>query len=315
MKKTKKIFAFLVALSTVFCSFVYVGAVDEVDRNVQTITMLEKNLVTGEEEEKTYEIDTLLIDALSETENNFIVANENLSSSLSLSSTNSMPSEYTQVTNTEARPYSAIGFLRTKWKNIPLKYGYATAFLISDNVALTSAHVIYDKETNDWVKSGQFYPGKNGFGVTNDPYGATYFDAMAVCTQYIENTDLQTNSCYDWGVIRLHEGMGNKCGILSLANMSTGDLLANTVISSGYPQPSSTINYCQYEVSGTVLGCQTERIFLSFTGVEGMSGAPIIASNGSVCAIASEKVSGGIYATKITDTVIGYLNQYIAENS
>lgn len=277
--------------------------------------MLEKNLVTGEEEEKTYEIDTTMIKALTEANNNYSIINNNLSSAFSLTSTNSLPSDYVKVTNTQQRPYSAIGFLRCKKDSIFLTYGYGTAFLISDKFALTAAHNIYDKESNKWVKSGQFYPGKNGFGITNDPYGATYFDAMAVCTQYIDNTEPNTDSCYDWGVIRLHEGMGNVCGILPIANMSTGDLLAKTVFSSGYPQPTSTVNYYQYRVNATVYGCEENRIFLSFTGVEGMSGAPVIASNGSVCAIATAAPTGGVYATKITDTVIGYLNQYISEHS
>ena len=266
------------------------------------------DLTTGIEKTVTYDIDVSIFDALNEFDSNDYLEEFESIRGLSISS------EYTQVTNTNILPYSAIGFMRLKLSYIPLDYGYCTAFMISKNVAVTSAHCLYDNTKGKWIKSAQFYPGKKGFGIGNDPFGATYVEAMAISTDYMNKNYTSSTSC-DWGLVRLHDNIGLECGYIPFVDINMYALNGQQILISGYPQysiDSLEINYSQYKVNSSIMGCTYDDMYIPFNCYHGMSGSPVITSDGNVCGIIA---TTGAYATKITSTVAMYFNQYITQSS
>lgn len=312
-KHFAKLFSLLLSITIIFTVIVYAGAESGTSQNeTQSITMTEYDPETGNEIEKVYVIDSSIMNAMSliSVVPTKPLLNEPTAQLLSTNSSFSATS-ITEVSDTTVMPYSPIGFFKITGIAGVIK-GYGTAFMVSKNVALTCAHNLYDKENNRWNSGGHFYPGKHGFGVMNDPFGATYAKKWAVCTQYIENTDRRLDPLYDWGAIVLDEPIGNECGYLPFSVIEFDDLINSSVLTSGYPQESVgfPINYNQYKTTGTVNMVMDDFFSTTLTFEGGQSGSPVL-YNGTVCGI----VSCVDFVTKISDTAYQYLTQYILDNA
>lgn len=320
--QVKKIVSLILSIIIVFSSFIYVGAVNTSAGNTtESITMTEYDPTTGKTEEKVYEIDSSIIKAMTSD-----CSIDTKASMVNNSSANllSLDSEFadiglTKVSNTTIKPYSPIGLYKiTSFAGTFA--GYGTAFMISDNVALTCAHNLYNKEKNKWYSGGYFYPGKHGFGVTNDPFGATYAEKWAVCTQYIENQDEKLNHNYDWGAIVLAEDIGKKCGTLNISPLSSDEIRSSTVMTAGYPQSDTSIltNYNQYKQNNTAQIIMNDFFTSSSFCKKGQSGSPAIVNNfvcGILCGRPKDSSIQSTTYTRISESAYSLIMQYVSENA
>lgn len=317
MKKLLSVtLATLIIISTMILC---VGAVSNQNSKTEDFSMTIYDLETGEETTKTYHVNSDIIAALNsqaESISSSSVTNETLSLL-------SGDSEFTnmglsKVGNTTVKPYSPIGLFKIT-KELAIIEGYGTAFMISDNVAITAAHNLYNKSKGKWFSGGYFYPGKSGAGIGNDPYGMAYAKKWAVCTQYIESSD--TALCnYDWGAFVLDKPIGKECGKLTISPLSDSEIQNASLMTAGYPQYRDTIgtivNYAQYKQQMNSCYIAPNFFRSSVDCFGGQSGSPVFANN-KVCGIVTGRALDGSYSvyTRINNTVYAYLMQYAADNA
>ena len=310
----------MIASTMILC----VGAVSDQGQKTESISMTVYDPETGEETVETYQVNADIIAALSAQSKASAqaAAMESYSVAEQALGLLSGDSEFTdiglsKVGNTTVMPYSPIGFLKT-FKTLSIVDSLATAFMISDNVAVTAAHCLYNKKNGKWIGSAYFYPGKHGFGVGNDPYGRAYARKWAVCTQYIENTDENLNKDYDWGAFVLDKPIGQKCGKLTLSPLSFDEIANADAMTAGYPQyrEALSINYSQYTQQSRVTVVEDNHFKALIDCMSGQSGSPVFVNN-TVCGIVSGRAPNGDYSayTRINDTVYAYLMQYAADNA
>lgn len=307
----------LMILSTVIIG---AGAIEE--NQTKAISMTVYDLETGEETVETYEIDTQTLANMSSISNSNTLSVSSLpEQTLDLLSGDS---EFTniglsKVSNTTVRPFSAIGLFKIV-KELSILEGYGTAFMVSDKVAVTAAHNLYNKKKDKWYRGGYFYPGKNGAGIGNEPYGMCYAKKWAVCTQYIENTDSKLDSQYDWGAFVLDKPIGKECGKLTLSPLSYDEISNANLLTAGYPQYEDDIgtivNYCQYKQQMRSDSIDPNTFAAPVNCRKGQSGSPVIANN-VVCGILSSRGLNGEYTryTRINETAYSYLMQFVADNA
>ena len=311
----------MIASTMILC----VGAVSDQGQKTESISMTVYDPETGEETVETYQVNADIIAALSAQSKasaqtaameSYSVAEQTLDL-LGGSYSFVTGTDLVKVNNTTVMPYSPIGFFKT-FKTLNILNGLATAFMISDNVAVTAAHCLYDKDNGKWIGSGYFYPGKHGFGVGNDPYGRAYARKWAVCTQYIENTNEKLNHLYDWGAFVLDNPIGNKCGKLTMSPLSFYEISNKNIMTAGYPQESvgMPINYYQYKQQSTATTVEDNYFIAPIVCEKGQSGSPVFVNN-TVCGIVSGRGNNDTYSnyTRINDTVYAYLMQYAADNA
>lgn len=310
----------MIASAMVLC----VGAVNDQDLKMKPISMTVYDPETGEETVETYQVNADIIAALSAQSKASAQFATNESHSVAEQTLNLLggtsmfaESNLVKVSNTTVMPYSPIGFFKIT-KGLNLVESFGTAFMISDNVAVTAAHCLYNKDKNKWFSGGYFYPGKHGLGIGNDPYGMAYAKKWAVCTQYIENTDDRLNKCYDWGAFVLSEPIGKKCGKLTLSPLSFSEIANADAMTAGYPQETVgfPINYCQYKQQSRVTVVE-DNYFLALIDCEGgQSGSPVFVNN-TVCGIVSGSARDSSYSayTRINDAAYVHLMQYAADNA
>lgn len=188
----------------------------------------------------------------------------------------------TKVTNTKIMPYSAIVFLEMTFPSEPKATYSQTAFLISENIALTAAHGLYrtNEETRirEWATSVKAIPGKYGKTFFKNPYGSCEATELVVPVPYYENADKN----YDWGIIRLDEEIGTKTGYFGYQFIPHSMVGMNITIT-GYPYGVDEDKwYSQWTQSGEIIiydenaGFDRDYVIDYLIDTEeGQSGSPI----------------------------------------
>ncbi len=238
----------------------------------------------------------------------------------------------TVVNNTKVSPYSSIVFVKVCWEDGTKSR--ATGFLVSDDVVVTAAHVIYNPSKGGWPDWVKVYPGKKGDGLLDNPYGYTRSWKGGVCSVWQEDCDkLSTATAEekiilearmrenDWGALKLILPLGKTAGKIQMKVPTDSELSQANIKISGYP---CTINnntvYQQYETNGVVLNYSSNIILHDLDISKGQSGSPLLdANNVAIGVVTSANINKNTNTynygsvVRFNNTILGYLNEAIAE--
>lgn len=180
-------------------------------------------------------------------------------------------------------PYSAVCNLTIKWSNGTTTYG--TGFLISDTRVVTTAHCLYNRKTGATAKSIIVAPGDR---VSGHPFGrktATSFHYPPEYAKY--GVD------YDYGYIELPSAFSTtvKPATLTLKKYSYNSDFSNkpaTLIGFDYKTAQ------MYTQTETINYASDYRLYHKMDTLSGMSGSPILDSNGKVIGINAYSINGDL---------------------
>lgn len=110
-----------------------------------------------------------------------------------------------KIEDTTVFPYSAIAYLEGYFPDGTVSHGTA-AFFDRDNV-ITAAHCIYDASHGGWAKSATVWPGKNGFGIWNNPYGTAKAINIAAPQAWLDDSTNIENRVNDWAILTLDSNL------------------------------------------------------------------------------------------------------------
>lgn len=157
--------------------------------------------------------------------------------------------ERTLVSDTEAFPYSAICYIEVEWNEYE-DPGRATAWMLGPNLAVTSAHAIYDA-TYGVADSVTVWPGKCGKWIWNNPFGSSDVDNI----KYPLKFQTSRTVGYDWVVLQLEEDLGNETGWFGFGWYADEYPVGEPITITGYPGLDNnypTEEYKQYTMSGEI---------------------------------------------------------------
>lgn len=196
-----------------------------------------------------------------------------------------------QVANTTLYPYSAIAFIRVTWKN-SLDITRGTAWIVSDNVAVTAAHCIYNEDRGGFAERVEICPAKNGLMIWNNPYGKAQSTTLYVSNAYMSSEDLGS----DWGLIAFDKPLGQETGVINYRATNDAELDNMFVEIAGYPSEIGLLpTYQQYTMSGFINSFTYSRLFYSIDTSGGQSGSPILDSNNIAIGIHTRAIDGNGY--------------------
>lgn len=307
-KKTKISIVLLTALmllqsiGTVFATETTETSADIVDDS-NTIQVLEKNTDTGEitTNDINYESLETTIDALSTNDFRYV-------------STQATKAALSSSTNVSVKAIIG-GDNRTRAYNSAICYILAngqrgTGFLISPNVVVTAAHLVYDYTSKTFRTSVTVTPGKNG-SISSAPYGSC--SSMRIIIPEYAN-DGATK--HDYALLILNDNLGSQAGWLNMT--FSDDLLdGKTVNTQSYSStdPSGNTSYYQWSGYGTVWGekdLNNGNFLNNCDTTGGASGSPILLNN-KVCGIHFGGSSAGNLGIKIDKRLYCILINYTLE--
>lgn len=175
----------------------------------------------------------------------------------------------TKVEDTEEFPYSAICYIEIDWPDGSTSLG--TAWMIYGDIAITAGHCVYSSKHGGWAENIKLWPGKDGYGFWNNPYGTTETTSLHTASQWTASEDEE----YDWAVLELEDNIGDKTGWFGFG-WTSADLTGTEVTISGYPGERQ---YYQYKMTDEITRCTANKLYynvLDTTG--GQSGSPIYTS-------------------------------------
>lgn len=318
----RKVLLGLICFFLFMASIFGVGAENEKDiityNPVDSFSVTEKDFSTGKESVKTFDnlSHSQIFDVLPITSTN------NTSSSPRMIVGDD---DRVQIEDTTMYPYSAIVLLEIDWPGI-FTDTYATAFMVSEKVAITSAHCLYNKERGGWANSVRAFPAKNGYGIWNNPYGSSLAASIGVCTQWrehIDSSDSETPSYpeEDWGAVILLESLGKETGTIEMKIPTAEDLYKlreeEQIKTVGYPGDLHLYPFYQYQSTGFLSIFNADMLYYNLDTESGHGGAPILTE---------DNVAIGIHfgidpltrtrncAVRIDENMMYYFNQAIQEN-
>lgn len=212
------------------------------------------------------------------------------------------------VDNPSGFPYCTIGFLEGEFPNGERTYGTAT--MISKNLAITSAHVIYNSEKGGIAQDLVFIPGlsKN----TNSKAQNSVSYTIIPNAYMYEGNDTQ-----DWGLIQFNvdengKELGDKigwCGYAFSGDYTTHDGKERMIV--GYPsQRYPGMYYARAKIESS----SQHYMYYKVETEKGMSGGPILQDDKCIIGI-HQRLDINIFEKKgravtITQEIFSIINEY-----
>ena len=211
-------------------------------------------------------------------------------------------------------PLSAIGLLKCDYGNDLIMYGTGT--LVSLNMVLTCAHILYSPVLKRRCNNAVFY-----LNLSNGKYlDESEVETFVIPDEYEYNLN---NEQYDYALCVLKEDLGKKGGYLGICSYNEKEDKSGYLF--GYSNVKSTRNYVssfktqmeEYEIMGvkTSLRFIEEEKVLIYVGnktKEGQDGSPIFKVIDDVRKDVNEKILGNEEDTKKTDKIDENVNNLIS---
>lgn len=188
-----------------------------------------------------------------------------------------------------------VAYIRTYWKDGSASTR-GTAFFISNDTVVTSAHCIYNNAKGGWCDYADIFPARDG---DNNPYGQISSDIIHLLTSYMDTPALDN----DYAIIELERTLN-----VGYFGWNTSATTGQYIKIVGYPSylsnnpASGTLQIRkQYYDTGTISSVYSGYIKTTNTNLNsGSSGGPVLNSSNQVIAIAKGGNSSSNIATRIT---------------
>lgn len=180
-------------------------------------------------------------------------------------------------------PYIAIGYVESTWSDGSVSRG--TGALIGDNIVLTAGHNIFDAVSDErlgFATNVRFIPGKySNSGTGKEPFGYSDTDYYLTVDEYTNsingNSIPTTQARCDWGLLILHDNIGEKTSWFQMKNYKNADaLLGLGVTVTGYPSSINSVErFNLWQMAGNIKVVADSYIGYEIDTSSGQSGAPV----------------------------------------
>lgn len=170
-------------------------------------------------------------------------------------------------------PFSAIAYIEMKYECGCT--GGATAFMVTQNTAMTAAHCVYCYKHDKWARKITFYFGYK----SRKNYLYRYKSKWTawVGTKFPDQTYINTD---DWALVKLNKKVGEKTGWLGMRFCSDDELMGKTLCLAGFGGEDK-LRSCW----GKVTEVKEKTVGYDMDMLPGNSGSPVFDEDDYVYAI------------------------------
>ena len=221
-----------------------------------------------------------------------------------------------KVKNTLQYPYSTSAYVKAtfKFKNadsVEIGTGRGSASFIKDNVLITAAHVVYDRESKTEATEVKIMPAATP---DSNPFGEIKVKEVRYLKEF-RNTDPDEPTTYDLAVLILEEPIGAQLGTLGLPNNLENTKNLDVTIT-GYPSFNKHIKQ-MYTDTKAVLQDTNDFLFYQVDTLPGSSGSAVYDSNNRIVGVhtngsESEQMN---YAVKLNEKALSFIYSVIQGHS
>ena len=221
-----------------------------------------------------------------------------------------------KVKNTLQYPYSTSAYVKAtfKFKNadsVEIGTGRGSASFIKDNVLITAAHVVYDRESKTEATEVKIMPAATP---DSNPFGEIKVKEVRYLKEF-RNTDPDELTTYDLAVLILEEPIGAQLGTLGLPNNLENTKNLDVTIT-GYPSFNKHIKQ-MYTDTKAVLQDTNDFLFYQVDTLPGASGSAVYDSNNRIVGVhtngsKSEQMN---YAVKLNEKALSFIYSVIQGHS
>ncbi len=221
-----------------------------------------------------------------------------------------------KVKNTLQYPYSTSAYVKAtfKFKNadsVEIGTGRGSASFIKDNVLITAAHVVYDRESKTEATEVEIMPAATP---DSNPFGEIKVKEVRYLKEF-RNTAPNELTTYDLAVLILEEPIGAQLGTLGLPNN-----LENTknldVTVTGYSAVNKDIKQ-MYTDTKTILQDTNDFLFYQVDTLRGASGSAVYDSTNRVVGVHTNgsEAEQMNYAVKLNEKALSFIYSVIRGHS
>ncbi|VKP96526.1 choline binding protein G [Streptococcus pneumoniae] len=221
-----------------------------------------------------------------------------------------------KVKNTLQYPYSTSAYVKATFKiknadSVEIGTGRGSASFIKDNVLITAAHVVYDRESKTEATEVEIMPAATP---DSNPFGEIKVKEVRYLKEF-RNTAPNELTTYDLAVLILEEPIGAQLGTLGLPNN-----LENTknldVTVTGYSAVNKGIKQ-MYTDTKTILQDTNDFLFYQIDTKGGASGSAVYDSNNRIVGVHTngsdpEQMN---YAVKLNEKALSFIYSVIKGHS
>ena len=217
-----------------------------------------------------------------------------------------------KVKNTLQYPYSTSAYVEATFKNIDsIVISRGSASFIKDNVLITAAHVVYDRESKTEATEVKIMPAATP---DSNPFGEIKVKEVRYLKEF-RNTDPDELTTYDLAVLILEEPIGAQLGTLGLPNNLENTKNLDVTIT-GYPSFNKYIKQ-MYTDTKAVLQDTNDFLFYQVDTLPGASGSAVYDSNNRIVGVhtngsKSEQMN---YAVKLNEKALSFIYSVIQGHS
>lgn len=217
-----------------------------------------------------------------------------------------------KVKNTLQYPYSTSAYVESTFKNIDsIEISRGSASFIKDNVLITAAHVVYDRESKTEATEVKIMPAATP---DSNPFGEIKVKEVRYLKEF-RNTDPDELTTYDLALLILEEPIGAQLGTLGLPNNLENTKNLDVTIT-GYPSFNKYIKQ-MYTDTKAVLQDTNDFLFYQVDTLPGASGSAVYDSNNRIVGVhtngsKSEQMN---FAVKLNEKALSFIYSVIQGHS
>lgn len=181
-----------------------------------------------------------------------------------------------RVKNTTVNPYRKTGIIAATFPNGQKAYG--TGVMISPNLVLTAAHVIYSAKDGGWAKTSTVTPAFDG----NKAHYGTYNAQNYYMFRQFKTTTGATSEDNDMAIIKLSRNVDSRVGYLPV---STSQTAGERIQLPGYPMRTDAKVGYMYTMFDKISSVNGKNIRYLLDTEPGQSGGGVLNRNNQIVAI------------------------------